>query len=247
MMKKINWKVLLVVGLVFTSIIVYFIQIRIFGTVSDTFFYFFQDLAFLPLEVLIVTLIINELLKKREKRSVLTKMNMAVGSYFNEVGNELLKYFSLYDLDVEKIKDLFSEATNWNDKFFLKLKKTIKDIDYTIDIKKGDLEELKKYLISKRNFMILLLGNSNLLEHESFTDLLWAVSHLTEELWFREDLTDLAKNDADHLANDMKRAYKRSLIEWVSYMKHLRNEYPYIFSLYSRANPFDRHAKIEFV
>ena len=226
--------------------IVYILQIRIFGRTEDTFFYLFQDLAFLPLQVLLVTLIINELLKKRERRSILNKMNMAVGAYFSEMGNEVLKHFSQFDLQVEKIRDLFSENTDWKNKFFTGLKKTIRETDYLIDVKNGNLQELKEYLISKRSFLITLLENPNLMEHDSFTDLLWAVSHMTEELWFRSDLTNLTKNDAAHLANDMKRAYIRSLTEWASYLKHLRDDYPYIFSLYKRSNPFDIHAKVEF-
>ena len=44
------------------------------------------------------------------------------------------------------------------------------------------LEETKKYLMGKRRFLLALLENPNLLEHETFTDSLRAVFHLTEEL-----------------------------------------------------------------
>jgi hypothetical protein len=40
-------------------------------------------------------------------------------------------------------------------------------------------------LLSKRDFLVALMENPNLLEHESFTDLLWAVFHLVEELAVR--------------------------------------------------------------
>jgi hypothetical protein len=35
------------------------------------------------------------------------------------------------------------------------------------------------------------------------------------------------------------------MFEWVEYMKHLKNEYPYLFSFAMRTNPFDDKATIE--
>jgi hypothetical protein len=49
-------------------------------------------------------------------------------------------------------------------------------------------------------FLLGLMANPNLLEHESFTDLLWAVFHLTDELTHREDVSALADADLEHLA-----------------------------------------------
>jgi hypothetical protein len=90
-----------------------------------------------------------------------------------------------------------------------------------------------------------LLENPNLLEHESFTELLWAVFHLTEELAFREDVKQLVDTDYDHISGDIKRAYVLLISEWLTYMKHLKNDYPYLFSLSIRTNPFDPDASPE--
>jgi len=32
------------------------------------------------------------------------------------------------------------------------------------------------------------------------------------------------------------------LVEWLSYMEHLQDDYPYLFSLAIRTNPFDQDA-----
>ena len=93
--------------------------------------------------------------------------------------------------------------------------------------------------------MLNLLENPNLLEHESFTNLLWAVFHLTDELVHRSDLKKLPDSDYQHLAGDIKRAYHQLLIQWLDYMKHLKHDYPYLFSLAMRTNPFDANASIE--
>ena len=104
------------------------------------------------------------------------------------------------------------------------------------------MEVLKNFLTGKRSFLLGLLENPNLLEHESFTDLLWAVFHLTEELNSRADTTGLPDTDYEHLSGDIKRAYVLLISEWLSYMKHLKVDYPYLFSLAVRTNPFDPDA-----
>jgi hypothetical protein len=87
-----------------------------------------------------------------------------------------------------------------------------------------------------------LLENPNLLEHESFTELLWAVFHLTEETACRVDLKQLPDTDCQHLSGDIKRVYGLLISEWLAYMKHLRDNYPYLFHLAARTNPFNPDA-----
>jgi hypothetical protein len=87
-----------------------------------------------------------------------------------------------------------------------------------------------------------LLENPVLLEHESFTDLLQAVFHMTEELAGRENMKQLPEADYEHLAGDMKRVYALLAHQWLDYMRHLKDNYPYLFSLAMRTNPFDQDA-----
>jgi hypothetical protein len=89
---------------------------------------------------------------------------------------------------------------------------------------------------------VRLLENPTLLEHESFTDLLRAVFHLTEELAYREDLSRSPTSDRAHIAGDINRAYHLLVHQWVDYMEYLKMNYPYLFSLAMRTNPFDREA-----
>ena len=49
------------------------------------------------------------------------------------------------------------------------------------------------------------------MEHERFTDLLWAVLHLEEELEARTSLADLSPADEAHLEVDVRRAYNALL------------------------------------
>jgi len=90
--------------------------------------------------------------------------------------------------------------------------------------------------------VLSLLENPNLLEHECFTDLLLAIFHLSEELVARDTLEGLPQSDYEHLAGDIKRAYTLLIREWLAYMMHLKDNYPYLFSLVIRTNPLDADA-----
>lgn len=124
----------------------------------------------------------------------------------------------------------------------MRVSKRLKKYDYGVDIKKVDLAILRSFLLKERDFLLRLLENSSLLEHESFTEFLRSVFHLTEELAYRGDISQLPHTDKIHLVGDIKRAYNLIVDQWLDYMKHLKNNYPYLFSLAMRTNPFDLNA-----
>ncbi len=184
------------------------------------------------------------MLARREIENRMEKLNMVIGAFFSEVGMKLLCSFTGYDPNFEKIREELVVKATWTDENFLVVSKDLKDYDYSVDINKVDLGGMKIFLLDKRGFLLGLLENPALLEHQSFTELLRAVFHVLEELSFRENLTDLPENDKAHLEGDIKRAYNFLINEWLDYMKYLKNNYPYLFSLAMRTNPFDRSASV---
>jgi hypothetical protein len=241
-MKRVGWQVLLIFFLIFLSALLYFIHYLIFGNLRDIFFYLIHDIAFLPVEVLLVTLIINRLLTVREKRSRLEKLNMVIGAFFSEVGTRLLACVSDFDPRLDSVRSDLVVADSWSEKEFVSVWKRLRRYDYQVNIHAVPLDDLRRFLLDKRDFLLRLLENPNLLEHESFTELLRAVFHLTEELASRKALTELPGSDYAHLAGDMRRAYTLLVHQWLDYMKHLKVHYPYLFSLAVRTNPFDQSA-----
>src|SRR5512147_3239170 len=103
-MKKLRRQLALGVGLVLLSALLYFFQIRVFHAERDTFFYLLQDLAFVPIQVLLVTVIVDQVLRLREKAAMLNKLNMVIGTFFSEVGTRLLKSFSGFDHHIDRFK-----------------------------------------------------------------------------------------------------------------------------------------------
>jgi len=242
MMKYFNWQILLGLFLIVLSVVFYLIHYAIFRDVHHIFLYLIGDIAFVFIEVLLVTLIIHQLLDRREKRSKLHKLNMVIGTFFSEVGADLMKFFIEFDAHIDKIRKNLMVTDQWPGRQFLEVNKSLKNYDFKIESQKGDLEKLKRFLIGKRDFLLRLLENPNVLEHETFTDLLWAVFHLAEELENRVDVKRLSDIDSRHISGDMKRAYVLLVSQWLIYMKHLKTNYPYLFSLAARMNPFDPNA-----
>ena len=241
-MKNIRWYIFLTGSLTAFSLIAYLIQIAIFHRTEDTFFYMIQDIAFVPIQVLLVTFIISRLLTEREKQAKMKKLNMLIGAFYSEVGAALIKDCSGFSTDLSELSTHLLVSGSWTDKDFGKASILVQKTDPNLDSRKNDLKDLRAFLENKRGFLLSLLANPNLLEHDSFTDLLWAVFHLSEELSARQSLEGLPRKDYDHLTGDMKRAYAKLLSVWLFYMKHLKHDYPYLFSLSVRMNPMDVNA-----
>jgi len=246
-MKKsgLTQRVLLGLLLVLLSVFFYTLHYALFRDAHHIFLYLVGDIAFVFVEVLLVTLIIQHLLSEREKRSMLRKLNMVIGAFFSEVGTPLLECFRAFDANAGELSSLMIVDDSWSPEHFDQMKKSLKNHNFKIDARAGDLEGLAKFIVGKRVFLLGLLENPNLLEHESFTELLWAVFHLSDELSHRKDVKNLPESDFSHLAGDIKRAHHLLVREWLAHMEHLKNEYPYLFSLAVRTNPFDPNASAE--
>lgn len=232
-------------ALIVSSLVLYTFHYFIFSDMRHILLYGLGELAFLPIEVLLVTLVIDRLLEASEKRAMLNKLNMVIGAFFSEVGTEFIRHISALDLNFGKIRRNLIVTPEWTDKTFAATKASLDGYEYRIRTESKSLIELKQFLVGKRDFLLRLLENPNLLEHEAFSELLWSVFHLTEELDARQDLMKQSEADADHLVIDIKRAYVAVLGQWLDYMKHLKRTYPYLFSLAVRTNPFDPDAKAE--
>ena len=239
-----SWYYALALVLIISSTIFYIIQIAIFHKSEDTFFYLLQDLSFVPIQVLLVTLILDKLLKRREKNSFLNKLNMVIGVFFNDIGNELITLIGYFSVDFTKISSQLQISVAWKDiDFNDKMKEFSLGIEDII-LKNEGLEALKQFFSSKKKGLLAMLSNPNLLEHDTFTDLLWAVFHLADELMHRKNFNNLPDTDQNHLKGDMLRAYKLIVSEWLSYMKHLKKSYPYLYSIAVRTNPFNPEADV---
>lgn len=239
-----RWGITLALALVFFSVILYSLHYLIFRDPHHIYIYLLGDVAFLPLEVLLVTLVIHRLLRKREHRVMIEKLGMVIGVFFSTIGTRLLAYLSGFDPELSKIKKRLIINEQWERREFQALYSFLKRRVYRLNGEKINFPYLRELLKGKMDFMTRLLENPVLLEHEPFTELLRAVFHLTEELDLRGDMTGLRDTDREHLAGDVRRVYSLLVYRWAEHMKYLKNNYPYLFSLAMRTNPFDDKAAV---
>ncbi|HIJ81884.1 MAG TPA: hypothetical protein HPP76_09260 [Desulfuromonadales bacterium] len=234
-------KKLTLLALAVLSVILYAVDYLLLGSVKELSIWFLGNLAFLPVYVIIVTMLIEQILREREQQAVMRKLNMVIGVFFSEVGNRLLKELSAYVVSAEELKQHLLVTGAWKEQQYREALAYLHTNEVTIESGQCDKQRLKQFLIEKRNFLVGLLENQNLLEHEEFTDLLWAVFHLVEELEARQSFADMPQSDIDHIHGDIKRVFGHLSRQWVTYMLHLKQDYPYLFSLAVRLNPMISH------
>jgi hypothetical protein len=231
--------------LLIISLLCYAIDYLVFGHAPEIAAGFLGNFAFLPIYVLFVTLVIERVIKERERSAIRQKLNMVIGLFYSEVGTELVRNLGDFLAKPEELTLRLRVNAHWSAREFKDAAEFLKGYELKMDSKMGDLHSLREYLVEKKRFLLGLLENPNLLEHDAFTDLLWAVSHLVQELEARKSLQGLPDTDMKHLSGDMQRAFSYLLREWLVYMQHLKSDYPYLYSLAVRMNPMDPDARPE--
>jgi hypothetical protein len=244
MKEETRWKLAAGIGLVLLSLAMYTAHYLIFHDEHHLFIFFTGDLAFIPIEILIVTLIIDQMLESRERKSRMEKLNMVIGTFFSTLGTPLLAMLSRADPGIGAVRPRLVIGDNWGAGQFIEVKTCLDSHACAVAGDRIDIEALRSFLLGSEEFIIRLVENPMVFEHESFTGLLLAVSHLKEELKARGDLLGLPPADIAHLGTDISRVYERLVPEWLKYMEYLKDHYPYLFSLAMRTNPFDENASV---
>jgi len=244
MKEETRWKLITGIGLVTLTLLLMTVHYLVFQDSRYLFTYLLADLAFIPIEVLIVTLIIDQLLESRERQQRMEKMNMVIGIFFSRIGTQLLATLSRADPYPGPLQAQMVAGTDWTAERFREAHEGLTSWECRIDPARVDREALRALLLQNEDFLLRIVENPMVFEHESFTDLILAITHLDEELKARADLLHLPPADIAHLKADMERGYSRLVPEWLKYMEYLRNHYPYLFSLAMRTNPFDEKATV---
>lgn len=244
MKEDLRWKMFVGIGLVTLTLLLMTVHLLIFQDSHYLFTYLLADLAFIPIEVLCVTLIIDSMLTSRERQQRMEKLNMVIGIFFSRVGTPLIGRFVKADPGTLPLQAQVAAGPEWTTDLFRAAHDDLTGWKCTLDPARIDLEAMREFLIGIEDFLLRIVENPMVFEHESFTDLILAVTHLAEELKARDDLSRLPPSDIAHLKGDMERVYARLVPEWLKYMEYLQRSYPYLFSLAMRTNPFDANAKV---
>jgi len=232
------------VALVGLAALLHFTHYLIFHDAHHVFIYMFGDIAFLPVEILVISLVVDRVLSEREREALRQKMNMVIGTFFSVLGRPLMARLPEMLENREEVMGPLAIAPKWTKQDISRAREQTRDVRLKIRPGAEDLEYLREVLIGNREFLLRLLANPVLLEHDDFAELLWAISHLEDELSARGDLAALPQSDLNHLAGDVHRLYSHLLREWLEYMAHLNERYPFLFSFASRTNPLRPDANV---
>ena len=117
-MKKFSFIGYLSLGCLLLSALFYGIDYLIFRDAHTLFLYLWSSLAFLPLEIFIVVLIIERIIDQSERKAKLQKLNMVLGAFFNDMGNKLLRGLLDNFNNKAEISKHLNLANSWGKKEF---------------------------------------------------------------------------------------------------------------------------------
>ncbi len=151
---------------------------------------------------------------------------MLIGTFFSWTGYHLLNRLALLDRSLPAYAPALLATPEWTDADLVRVRSSLVDRRFDLHVTPADLTALRPFLHDRAEFMIRLLENPMILEHQSFTELLRAVFHLIEEAEFRTEFDTLPPSDLAHLTADCDRVYRRLVIEWIDHLRYLRQVLP---------------------
>ena len=243
-MKKHSGLIAIVVGMLAISAGLYSVEFLMSHEWEPILSAILREFAFLPVHAIVVVVVFEGILAAREKAAMRHKLNMVIGAFFSEMGQDLVRTLATFDTDLEELAPHVVFHTDWTAKEFAAARDYIEKRHHPLRVDEADLTRLMTFLHGNRPFLLGLLENANLLEYEAFSDLLWALTHLQEELDARGSFGELPSTDLTHLQGDISRVYGRMIAEWLQYVEHLKSDYPYLYSFTIRTNPFDPNAEV---
>lgn len=221
--------ILIAAGLLLASAVIYIFQIILFNQKQDTVFYLLEDLAFLPIQILLITFILERILDDRSKQEKLKKVQAVINVFFTEMGRDCIPLLTKFIGNYEDAHNCLKINEKWDSRDFSKSILQLRKLKFIGTDGPYDFKTLHIFLHQKRHFMLSLLQNQYLIEHDEFTDLLWALFHISDELQYRQNLEIIPENDIKHILLDIRRAYLPILVLWIHYMERMKVDYPHLF------------------
>ena len=153
MPKKLKLPIILIV----TSAILYYIHFTIFKDFHHIALYFVEDLAFIPIEVIFVSLIIHKAIEDQEKEKIREKTNVLISVFFSEAGNSLLKALISSDDEIHRLKSIISENVHFSPKEIRLMKEGLSNHSYKLDLDGDDLCVIEDMMVSHKSFILNLI------------------------------------------------------------------------------------------
>ena len=153
MSERLSWKAKFSILMIILIIIIYGSNYLVLGDAEHIISYIWTHLGFIPVDILIVAFLLDEIIERKEKEAMLEKLDMLMSTFFSEVGNDLINQLSTvnkYKASTENLKSI----KNWNDADYENKLNELKNsnVDFSaMDIPLEKREEFFKDL-NEKNF-----------------------------------------------------------------------------------------------
>jgi len=225
-------RLILSVILIAASLVLYFIHYLIFQDLHHIGMFFLTDLAILPLEVVLVYIVLHSVLSGRGKNLARERLNSLMGIFFNEVGRDLLFFFSRYDLKYEETQKYLDIGGHWTRKDFNRRIKEYKKYTAKLAVPEIDFCSLGTLLLNKKDFLLKVFTNAGTFESGSITYIFHTLLNLIDNLERQKKNNDYSHF---HLVVNIDKLYTILIYQWLNYMRYLNNHYPDYYSAIVRS------------
>ena len=112
-----SWKIRFAIIMFVLAVVIFLARYLIFGDGEEIIAYLWKHIGFIPIDILIVAFLLEGIMGKKEHEAILEKIDMLMGTFFSEIGNDLLAELSKVNknkINTENLKDI----RNWEEKDF---------------------------------------------------------------------------------------------------------------------------------
>ncbi len=205
----------LILLLLCASALLYAIHYLIFRDLHHLAIFGLHELAFVPLEVILVTLGLDQLVEKTHREEARSKVSIIETLYFNESGGTMLRYLTSFDPDAARLRELLQVTQDWRSSDFRQAIRQLKSYPFLLDLDRIDFFGLHYHLSQRHEYYRSMLENPALTQSEAFTEMIMKIYLLWEELDGRTNLYQLPEKDRNYLAELLHEIYRELTEYWL--------------------------------
>ncbi|MBR5391125.1 MAG: hypothetical protein IK141_07525 [Clostridia bacterium] len=201
--------------LVICSLILYVVHYLIFRDFHHIAIFFVHDLAFLPLEVILVSLGLDRLIESTHENEIKSKTSIIETLFFNESGSRILRYLIRFDPDAKKLATMLNLSMDWRPSNYAAAGRQLKLYPFELDADRLDFYGIHYHLNEHMAFYRNILENPAMTQSNRFTEMVMNIYLLGEELEGRTDLYNLAEADRRFLGELLRQIYRELTEYWL--------------------------------
>lgn len=220
------------------SAVLYDLHYQIFQDFHHIAIFFLHDIAFLPLEVLLVSLGLDRLIERSKEEEGRSKLSIIESMFFKESGGEILRYLCQFDPNSQQLRDMLQVSEEWTQSDFINVQWQLRSYDFQIDVDQVDFFGLHDHLSKRHEYYLHILENPTLTQSNEFTELVMTIYLLWEELDGRTDLYNLDESERHTLGELLTEIYREGTSFWLDNAYNHSVHNPLRIRLLVAHNPF---------